>query len=249
MFRGFARVSWENYCIVRTVVSSICEASLRKLLYYPNCCYEYLWGFLEKTIVLSELLFRVLVRLPWENYCIIQIVVSSICEAFLRKLLYYPNYCFEDLWGFLEKTIVLSELLLRVFVRLSKENYCIIRTIVTIICEASLKTLLYYPKCCFRYFWGFLEKTTVLSELLFPGFARLSSENYCIIRTFVSSICEAFLRKLLYYPNCFYEYLWGFLEKTIVLYELLFRVFMRLPWENYCIIQIVVSSICEAFLR
>ena len=189
LFRVFVGLSWEKYFIIRTIVSNICMAFLRKLLYYPNCFCEYLWSFAKKTIVLSELLFCVFVRLSWENYCIIRTVVTSICEAFLRKMLYYSTYCYDYLWSFLEKTIVLSELFLRVFVRLSEENYCIIRTIVSNICMAFLRKLLYYPNCCCEYLWGF------------------AWENYCIIRTIVSCICEAFLRKLLYYPNCCDDYL------------------------------------------
>ena len=189
LFRVFVGLSWEKYFIIRTIVSNICMAFLRKLLYYPNYCFVYLWGFLEKTIVLSELLLRVFVRLSWEKCYIIRPIATIIFEAFLRKLLYYPNCFYEYLWGFPKKTIVLSELLLRLCVRLSWENYCIIRTVVTI------------------YLWGFLEKTIVLSELLFQIFVRLSCENYCIIRTTVTIMCKAFLRKLLYYPNCCGDYL------------------------------------------
>ena len=177
-------------------------------------------GFLEKSILLSELLFQIFVWLSWENYCIIRTVFASICEALLRKLLYYPNYCFVYLWGFLEKTIVLSELLLRVFVRLSWEKCYIIRPIVTIIFEAFLRKLLYYPNCFYEYLWGFPKKTIVLSELLFQIFVRLSWENYCITRTVVTIICKDFLRKLLHYPNCCFEYLRGLLEKSIALSEL-----------------------------
>ena len=218
-------------------------------MYYPHYCFEYLSGFLEKSILLSELLFQIFVWLSWENYCIIRTVFASICEALLRKLLYYPNYCFVYLWGFLEKTIVLSELLLRVFVRLSWEKCYIIRPIATIIFEAFLRKLLYYPNCFYEYLWGFPKKTIVLSELLFQIFVWLSWENYCIIRTVFASICEALLRKLLYYPNYCFVYLWGFLEKTIVLSELLRRLFVRLSWENYCIIRTTVTIMCKAFLR
>ena len=277
LFRVFVGLSWEKYCIIRTIVSNICMAFLRKLLYYPNL-------FCENYCIIRTI---VLCRLSWENYCIIRTVVTSICEAFLRKMLYYSTYCtiifeaflrkllyypncfYEYLWGFPKKTIVLSELLLRLCVRLSWENYCIIRTVVTI------------------YLWGFLEKTIVLSELLFQIFVRLSCENYCIIRTTVTimckarkllyyelygdyegflektivlselllrfvyekTICEAFLRKLLYYPNYCFKYLWRLSWEKCYLFDLLLRLSLKLSWENYCIIRTVVSSICEGYLR
>ena len=209
LFRVFVGLSWEKYFIIRTIVSNICMAFLRKLLYYPNCCYDKkticivlcIWGFLEKTIVLSELLLRVFVGFLEKNAILFDL--SELC--FLRKLLYYPNCFYEYLWGFPKKTIVLSELLFQIFVRLSWENYCIIRTVFAGICEALLRKLFYYPN--FVYLWGFLEKTIVLSELLWRLFVRLSWENYCIIRTTVTIMCKAFLRKLLYYPNCCGDYL------------------------------------------